>query len=49
MKARHKSTADLMREEAIRRGWKPIILDGQPVKPANRRKPANPGGNGAKK
>ncbi len=47
---KHKSTADLMLAEAIRRGWKPLIIDGQPVQPPKGKKTPKPNGkNGSKK
>ena len=49
MKTKQKTTAEIMLAEAIRLGARPIIIDGEPVKPAKARRPAKPSGNGARK
>lgn len=44
-----KSTAEIMREAAIRRGAVPLVIEGRPVKPAKAKRPAKHAGNGARK
>lgn len=49
MKTKQRSTAELFRKSMIRLGARPIIVDGQPVQPPKAKRPAKPGGNGARK
>ncbi len=49
MQVKQKTTAEIMREAFVRRGARPLIIDGHPVQTAKGRKAVKPGGNGSKK